>query len=198
MSAVLKDDRITIDEYLQGELISEVKHEYIDGYVYAMAGAKLNHERIAGNLFGEFRQHLKNTPCEVVSSDFKVYVTDAKFFYPDVMVICNHQNGDDDYTDKPILIVEVLSNSTQRKDRTIKRLSYQSLVTLQEYVLIEQDFVDIEVCRRSLGWKSEHYFLGDTVFFESLDLKIPVAEIYSRVDNEDMLVFLQDSERVRD
>ena len=165
MSAVLKDDRITIEEYLQGELLSEIKHEYIDGYVYAMAGAKLNYERIAGNLLGEFRQHLKNTPCEVVSSDFKVYVTNAKFFYPDVMVICNHENGSDDYTDKPILIVEVLSNSTQRKDRTIKRLSYQSLVTLQEYVLIEQDFVDIEICRRSLGWKSEHYFLGDTVFF---------------------------------
>ncbi len=141
MSAVLKDDRISVEEYLQGELISEVKHEYIDGYVYAMAGAKLNHERIAGNLFGEFRQHLKNTPCEVVSSDFKVYVSDSKFFYPDVMVICNQENGNDDYTENPILIVEVLSGSTIRKDRTVKRLAYQSLESLQEYILIEQDFV---------------------------------------------------------
>jgi len=190
MVAVLKHDSMSIEEYLQGELVAEIKHEYIDGYVYAMAGAKLNHERIAGNLFGEFRQHLKKTPCEVVSSDFKVYVEDAKFFYPDVMVMCNHENGEDDYTDKPILIVEVLSGSTQRKDRTLKRLAYQTLASLQEYILIEQDFVEIEVCRRSLGWKSEHYFLGDEVFFESLDLKIPVAEVYSRVDNEDMQNFL--------
>lgn len=191
MSAVLKDDRISIEEYLQGELISDVKHEYIDGYVYAMAGAKLNHERIRGNLFGELRQHLKNAACEAVSSYFKVYVSDSKFFYPDVMVICNHENGNDDYTEKPILIVEVLSDSTAHKDRTLKRLAYQKLESLQEYALIAQDFVEVEVSRRSSNWQSEHYFLGDEVFFESLDLKLPVEEIYSRVDNDDMQAFLQ-------
>jgi Uma2 family endonuclease len=89
------------------------------------------------------------------------------------------------------LIVEVLSDSTQRKDRTIKRWAYQTLPSLQEYILIEQNFVDIEVSRRSTGWNSAHYFLGDEAFFESLDLKIPVFEIYRRVDNEDMLEFLQ-------
>ncbi len=192
MSAVLKDDIISIEEYLEGELISEVKHEYIDGYVYAMAGAKLNHERIGGNLFGEFRQHLKDTSCEAVSSDFKVYVSETKFFYPDVMVICNQEDGNNVSTEKPILIVEVLSDSTQQKDRSLKRLAYQSLASLQEYVLIEQNFIDIEISRRSLGWKSEHYFLGDDVFFESLDLKLAVSEIYSRVDNEDMQDFLRE------
>ena len=183
MNAVLKDNRITIEEYLAGELIAETKHEYIDGYVYAMAGVKLNHERIAGNLASEFRQHLKKMPCDVVSSDFKVYVSETKFFYPDVMVFCEHENGNSDYTEKPILIVEVLSDSTQYKDRTLKRLAYQSLPSLQEYVLIAQDFVEVEISRR--------YFLGDEVFFESLDLKVPVAEIYRRVDNEDMREFLQ-------
>ncbi len=191
MSAVLKDDRITIEEYLEGELLSEIKHEYIDGYVYAMAGAKVNHDRICKNIDRKLANHLDNTSCEVVGQDIKVYVSGAKFFYPDAMVICNHENGNDDYTDKPLLIVEVLSNSTQRKDRTLKRLAYQTLESLREYILIEQDFVEIEVSRRSLGWKSEHYFLGDAIFFESLDLKIPVAEIYSRVDNEDMQNFLQ-------
>lgn len=189
MSAILKDDKISVEEYLQGELVSEVKHEYIDGYVYAMAGSKINHDRICKNIDRKFANHLDNTPCEVVGQDIKVYVSDAKFFYPDVMVICNHENGEDDYTDKPILIVEVLSDSTQQKDRTVKRLAYQNIESLQEYVLVEQQFVDIEVSRRSLDWKSQHYFLDDEVYFESLDLKLFVSEIYSRVDNEDMQEF---------
>ncbi len=191
MSAVLKDDRITIDEYLQGELDSEIKHEYIDGYVYAMAGASRNHDRISKNIDRKLAAHLDDTPCEVFGQDIKVYVTDAKFFYPDVIVVCDDKEGDTYYTDKPFIIIEVLSHSTQRKDRTLKRLAYQTLASLREYILIEQDFVEVEVCRRSLGWKSEHYFLGDAIFFESLDLKVPVSEIYSRVDNEDMQAFLQ-------
>jgi Uma2 family endonuclease len=191
MSAVLKDNRISVEEYLAGELLAEIKHEYIDGYVYAMSGTSVNHDRISKALARNFAEHLDNSPCEVLGQDVKVYVTDDKFYYPDLMVICNHEKGNDYYTEKPILIVEVLSDSTQRKDRTTKRWAYQSLPSLQEYVLIEQDFVDIEVSRRSLGWKSEHYFLGDEVFFESLDLKVPVAEIYRRVDNEDMREFLE-------
>jgi len=191
MNAVLKDNPISVEDYLQGELISDIKHEYIDGYVYAMAGASTNHGRIASNVAGELRQHLKNLPCDVLIADFKVNVNRHKFFYPDVVVICDSNNADVYYTEKPLLIVEVLSNSTQRKDRTLKRLAYQSLPSLQEYVLIEQDFVDVEVSRRSVNWDSHHYFLGDEVYFESLDLKLLVTEIYRRVDNEDMQEFLQ-------
>jgi len=191
MNAVLKDNPISVEDYLQGELISDIKHEYIDGYVYAMAGASTNHGRIASNVSGELRQHLKNLPRDVLIADFKVNVNRHKFFYPDVVVICDSNNADVYYTEKPLLIVEVLSNSTQRKDRTLKRLAYQSLPSLQEYVLIEQDFVDVEVSRRSVNWDSHHYFLSDEVYFESLDLKLLVTEIYRRVDNEDMQEFLQ-------
>ena len=113
----------------------------------------------------------------MLGQDIKVYVSDTKFFYPDVMVVCEDENGDAYYTQKPLLIVEVLSSATQRKDRTTKRLAYQSLASLQEYVLIEQDFVEIEVCRRTSSWQSQHYFLGDEAVFESLDLKLSVAEI---------------------
>jgi len=193
MSAVLKDNRITAEEYLQGELISDIKHEYIDGYVYAMAGASINHNRIANNIAREIGQLLKNLPYDVLTADFKVNINRCKFFYPDV-VICNHNNADEYYTEKPILIVEVLSDSTQRKDRTLKRLAYQALPSLQKYVLIEQDFVDVEVSRRSAHWDSRHYFLGDEVYFESLDLKLPMAEIYHRVDNEELREFLQERE----
>ena len=191
MSAVLKDNRISVEDYLKGELLSEIKHEYIDGYVYAMAGASINHNRIANNIAGELRQLLKKLPCDVLTADFKVNINHRKFFYPDVVVICIHNNADEYYTEKPILIVEVLSDSTQRKDRTLKRLAYQALPSLQEYVLIEQDFLDVEVSKRSALWDSHHYFLGDEVYFESLDLKLPIAEIYHRVDNEELREFLQ-------
>ena len=195
MTALLKDDTISVEEYLQGELIAEIKHEYLDGYIYAMAGASMNHVRITGNIAGELRQHLKNMPCDVLSSDFKVNVNNRKFFYPDVVVICDKNNeslhGNDFFTQNPLLIVEVLSSSTQRTDRTLKRLAYQSLPSLQEYVLIEQDFVDVEISRRSANWDSHHYFLGDAVRFESLDLILPVTEIYRRVDNEELREFWQ-------
>ena len=193
MSAVLKDNRISVEEYLAGELISETRHEYIDGYIYAMAGASSNHGRIASNLARELGQHLKNLPCDVFISDFKVHINRSKFFYPDVVVICTPENGDSYYTEKPLLIVEVLSSSTQRKDRTLKRLAYQSLPSLQEYVLIEQDFVEVEISRRSTHWNSQHYFLGDKVYFESLDFTLPVTEIYRRVDNDEMREFLQEA-----
>lgn len=191
MSAILKDNRISVEEYLQGELLAEVKHEYIDGYVYAMAGTSRNHEKIIGNLYTQFLSHLRDMPCDVFSSNIKVYVSETKFFYPDLMVVCSDESGDAYYTEKPVLIIEVLSKSTRRNDHTTKRFAYRQIETLQEYVLIEQDFVEVEVSRRSLGWDSHHYFLDDEVFFKSLDLKVPVAEIYRRVDNEDMREFLQ-------
>lgn len=194
MSAVLKDNKISVEEYLRSELLAEVRNEYIDGYVYAMSGTSRNHEKIIFNLSRKLGNHLENMPCDVFSSNIKVYVSQSKFFYPDVMVVCSDENGDAYYTEKPVLIVEVLSKSTRRKDHTTKRFAYRQIETLQEYVLIEQDFVDVEVCRRATGWDSHHYFLGDEVFFESLDLKVPVAEIYRRVDNEDMREFLQNSQ----
>lgn len=109
------------------------------------------------------------------------------------MVVCEDKTDNAYYTESPVLLVEVLSKSTRRKDKTIKRTAYQSLPGLQEYVLIEQDFVDVEVCRRSSSWVSNHYFLGDEVWFESLNFNLEVAEIYRWVENEDMQAFLQAS-----
>lgn len=180
--------KINEQEYLAGELISEIKHEYIDGIPYAMAGASKNHQRITGNLFSALLIHLKNTPCDVFASDIKVKAG-RNFFYPDIIIACEDKTDDEYYTESPSLIVEVLSKSTRKTDHSLKRLAYQNLRSLQEYVLIEQDFVDIEVCRRNRHWQSEHYFLGDEVYFSSLELHIPVADIYTRVKNDDMQAF---------
>ena len=183
MNAVVKENFISVEDYLTGELIAETKHEYIDGRVYAMAGASKNHESIGGNVLAEIRQHLKGTPYRPYGSDVKVKVGHHKFFYPDVMVVCEDKTDNAYYTEYPILLVEVLSKSTRQKDETIKRIAYQSLPSLREYVLIEQDFISVEVCRRSSGWTSQHYLAGDEVYFESLDFKLATEEIYRWVEN---------------
>ena len=189
MSTVIQTNLISTEDYLQGELNSKLRHELIDGYAYAMAGAHANHERISVNILAEFRSHLKGLPCEPFGSDMKVKAG-LNFFYPDVTVDCNFDESKPYYTETPIIIVEVLSKSTRKTDETIKRIAYLNIPSLQEYVLIEQDFVDIEVVRRTEGWQSKHYFLGDEVTFESIDLTLAVEDIYQRVQNEDMVEFL--------
>jgi len=190
MSTAIQTNYLSTEEYLQGELTSEVKHELIDGYAYAMAGAHANHERISGNVYAEIRQHLKTLPCEPFGSDMKVKVG-LNFFYPDVIVDCDFDESQPYFTEKPIIIVEVLSKSTRRVDQTIKRRAYLNLPSLKEYVLIEQDFVNVEVIRRREGWQSKHYYLEDEVTFEAIELTLPVEDIYHRVQNEDMLEFLK-------
>lgn len=185
-------DFISIDDYLQEELIRETRHEYLDGQIYAMAGASKNHQRVIMNTGSIFREHLRNTPCDTYASDIKVKIGDLAFFYPDVIVVCQDDTDNDYYTENPVIIVEVLSKSTRRKDETIKRRLYQALPSLQEYVLIEQDIVDVEVCRRSDGWISEHYFMGDEVTFTSIDLTVSVTDIYERVLNDDVSTFLKE------
>ncbi|MEI6705571.1 MAG: Uma2 family endonuclease [Methylococcales bacterium] len=184
-----RTDFISIDDYLQSELISDTKHEYLEGQVYAMAGASKNHQRIIANMVATFVQHLKNTACDTFSSDIKVRVSDLAFFYPDVIVACQDDPEDSYYTKKPLIIVEVLSKSTRRTDETTKRRLYQTLPSLQEYVLIEQDIVDIEICRRDQSWQPEHYFMGDKISFAAIDLTLSVNEIYERVINDDVSAF---------
>lgn len=188
--SVAKQQIITREEFLSGERISDVKHQLIDGQAYAMAGAGINHQRICTNVVSEFRHHLKGSSCEALSADMLVNVGED-FYYPDVMVVRDFDQKEPYFTQTPVIIVEVLSDSTSRIDRTVKRLAYQSLPSLKEYVLIEQNFVSIEVMRKSCDWQGSHYTTGDEVYFESIDLTLSVAEIYERVQNEDMEAFMQ-------
>jgi len=189
MSSVIKNNVISSDEYLKDEIARKVKHELIDGQIYAMAGASANHDRISSNVSRKFGNHLENSPCEPFGSDMKVKAG-SKFFYPDVIVDCQFDESQPYYTKSPIIIVEVLSKSTRRIDETTKRFSYMNIPSLEEYILIEQDIVDIEVIRRSENWLSQHYFLGDKVHFKAINLTLTVEEIYHRVQNEEMLEFL--------
>jgi len=179
---------ITEQEYLASEPASEVKREFIDGQVYAMAGAGYNHNCISANILREFSSHLKGTPCTTFMADMKVRVGKS-YVYPDVVVDCGNMAGDDYFSTAPVIIVEVLSRSTRKTDTTVKLLRYINLPSLQEYVLIESDFVSVQVLRKSNHWLSEYYFLGDSVTFGSIGLTLTVEEIYDRVNNADMNEF---------
>jgi Uma2 family endonuclease len=178
------DPRISEDEYLRLELLSDIRHEYIDGYVHAMSGVSRNHARIAGNLYASLLKHLRNSPCEPFASNFKLKAG-TNYLCPDVMVVCDDDRADAYYTQAPVIIVEVLSKSTRRLDETPRRMVYQNLPSLLELVWIEPGSVDVEICRRREGWVSRHYFLGDKLSLESIGLTLPVATLYERVDNDD-------------
>ncbi len=180
MQAAQKITTLSVPDYLEGERISEVKHELMEGYVYAMTGASKNHERLSGNVYTEFSKHLEKSPCEPFGSNTKVRVGD-NFFYPDAMVVCDDQSDNDYYTESPVIIVEVLSKSTRRKDQTNKREHYLQIPTLQEYILIEQDSIDIEIFRRNDNWRSQHYYSGDQITLDSIGLTLSVETLYRRV-----------------
>ena len=187
---VTKTAFISEAEYLAGEKIAETKHEYIDGEVFAMAGASASHNRISLNVATLFNVHLDGKPCQPYMSDMKVKVG-TKYFYPDVLVECSGLADDSHVTEKPTLIVEVLSKSTRRMDETTKRIAYTQIDSLLEYVLIEQDFVDIEIIRRRTGWQSERFYLGDSLTFESIALTLTVEDIYARVNNPELVEWRQ-------
>lgn len=183
MSTKVKINLLSEEEYLQGELHSEVRHEYIQGYVYAMVGASKRHNLIAINLLTSLRSHLKSSPCKVYFSDVKVKISDV-FYYPDLFVSCSENKLSAYYETDPIIVVKVLSPSTEAKDRFEKRLVYKRLESLQEYVLVEQDKTQIDVYRReSDGWMVEHYAIGDHISFESIGYRTPIENIYSDVIN---------------
>lgn len=195
-SAVRKtDERMTEEEYFVLEKQTDTRHEFIDGYVYAMVGGSFNHGTLIGNVAGEIRNYLKGKPCRVFSEGTKVKVPnphhgDSRYFYPDVVVDCSIDKADGQMLTTPVLVVEVLSTSTHKYDETTKFQIYASIPTLQEYILVEQSSVRIEVQRRRTNWAIEKYFLGDSITFESIGLTIAVEELYDRVDNEEMTEWL--------
>lgn len=184
-------EHLTEDEYLSSELTSDVKREYIDGQVYAMAGVSHNHSFIAATIARKFGNHLEGTPCATFIADTKLRLG-KDYVYPDVLVDCSTLSGNDYFSSSPVIIVEVLSKSTRKMDTTAKLLRYINLPSLQEYVLIEQEFVSVQVLRKAHAWQPDYYYLGDWVTFESIGLTLTVEEIYDRVDNADMNEFRQE------
>lgn len=182
----LPEQYLSVDDYLRLEAKSLIKHEYIDGKAYAMAGASDSHVTIALNLASLLRPHVRGTGCRVYMSDMKARV-DARnrFFYPDVMVTCDPRDQETPtYKRFPKLIVEVLSKSTEAFDRGDKFLAYQALESLQEYVVINTRNQRLEIFRRNDSglWVFQFYTAEDETFkLKTIDFTGTLAELYEDV-----------------
>lgn len=176
---------LSTEEYLAAEQDSPIKHEYIQGQVYAMAGASDAHVTVAGNLFALLRNHLRGTGCRVYMADMKAHIESANvFYYPDVMVTCDARDKNFTYFKRcPCLIVEVLSPTTEAFDRGNKFADYRRLESLQEYVLINPETMSVECFRRNSEglWVLYPYGEGEEVHLASVNFSCPIANLYEDV-----------------
>ncbi len=179
---------LTPEEYLELEAQSPIKHEYIDGEVYAMAGTTDTHNTIAGNLFALIRSHLRGTDCRVYFADIKAQIEKRNcFYYPDLLVTCHPQDRETStYNRFPQLIIEVLSDSTEAFDRGDKFNDYQTLETLEEYVLVNTKHQRVEIFRRTQGlWLYQSYTdTAENMKLQSIDLTLTFEGIYEDVNLE--------------
>ena len=176
--------KISVEDYLKGEKNSPIRHEYVYGEVYAMAGTSDNHNRIVRNLINSLSAHLQNSPCEPFFGDIKVQVTPEVYYYPDLLVSCEENPESPYFRNEPILIIEVTSPSTENTDRREKRLFYQQMPSVQEYVVIDQHRMNVQVHSRQPNGSWITYFFtqnNDTVEFSSVDLTIELPNLYQRV-----------------
>lgn len=185
MTALPERAYLTPEEYLDGETHSDIKHEYHAGEIFAMAGATDAHVTISGNAFALLLSHLQGTGCRVYISDMKVRIERReRFFYPDVMVTCDARDRDTDlYKQFPKLIIEVLSDSTEAYDRGDKFADYQTLESLEEYVLINPKRSRIECFRRGeAGVWVLHTYVEGQFELASVGLVGAIADLYEYVE----------------
>ena len=187
MTAAEKLNAISVEDYLAGELASRVKHEYLGGYVYAMAGARNVHNVIATNALVALGSRLRGKRCQPFNSDTKIRVrltTHLRFYYPDASVICRPNPPGDSWQDDPVVIVEVLSKGTRRIDEGEKKDAYLTVPTLAAYLLVEQDAAAVVVHRRTeQGFVREVYEGQSAVIpLPEIETELPLAEIYDRVE----------------
>ena len=182
---------ITTEEYLRTERESDTKSEYLNGDIFSMAGASRAHNQITSNLVVALAGKLSDRPCSVYVSDMKVKTKTRetnKYSYPDVVVTCGDESFEDDNSDvllNPLVIIEVLSESTEAYDRGLKFFHYQLIPSLRDYLLVTQDYCRVEHYQRrdDNQWVySEYHDLEDEVQIATLDCIVSTAEIYRRVE----------------
>jgi Uma2 family endonuclease len=176
--------KISVEDYLEGEKISLIRREFLYGEVFPILQNNINHNRICGNIVTELNLHMRKGCCEPFFHSLKVRVNSEVYFYPDVLVSCEQNPEDPQFRNNPILIIEVTSQTTESIDRREKVFLYQQIASLQEYAVVDQYRMEIQIHRRQPdgGWNT--YFFtedDDVVVFASIDLTIPLPEIYRRV-----------------
>ncbi len=188
MLKITEEPIYTAEEYFETEQDAEYKSEYFYGEIFAMAGKTPNHNRITLNLAFIFNNRLKGKLCEAFASDIRLQIDEDKHYtYPDVMVVCGGLEFAKERKDtviNPVVIAEVLSESTKDYDRGTKFTAYRKIRTLKDYILVDQDKVHIEYFAKEKDgtWRFREYFNSEYILIiQSVDLQIPVKKIYERV-----------------
>lgn len=180
--------KMTVEEYLEWEAQQEIRHEYVNGEVFAMTGSTIPHNDIALNFCTALRPHLRSTGCRMNVSDVKLQVSfQSRYYYPDVIVSCDPEDiNSRNFIQNPKIIVEVLSPSTSAKDRDEKFTCYLKIPTLQEYILIDSQKIFVERYCRGEGrmWLYYSYTAGEIITLSSIGFDLPIALLYEGVGLE--------------
>ena len=179
MAVAESPEWISVEDYLRGEQDGQVRHEYVAGAVYAMTGGSVYHNRIALAFATVLRDKLKGRPCDIFMADMKLQ-TEHAFYYPDLMVVCDPADREPYTKTRPLMIAEVLSPTTRSIDEREKRVAYQNLDSLQEYLLVERDRAELRlICRADRGgWSERPLRLGDNIHLQSLGLDIAMEYLF--------------------
>ncbi len=187
MSALQKTTYLSEADYLAFELTAPVKHEYVDGDIYAMAGASNQHNKITGNIFFQLRAKTRGSGCSVFASDMKLRIPHIPaYYYPDVMLTCHTSPQDDDYyIHQPYLIAEILSHSTKNTDCREKWHTYQQIAHLRYYLLVDSRKKRVDYFIRSNEgiWQQAQLEEGETLMIicESYQTTLTLADIYEDI-----------------
>jgi Uma2 family endonuclease len=177
------------EEYLQFELDSSIKHEFLGGVVHAMSGGINQHARVSVNCLLSLGTQLRGKPCFPINSDVKIriqYADHTRFYYPDAGVVCESNPPSDHFQDKPVVLIEVLSPTSRRTDMTEKRDAYLTIPSLAAYLIIDPDKPEVTVHQIAPGGLSSKVFneLSDTIQLPEIDAELSLAEVYEGVNFE--------------
>jgi Uma2 family endonuclease len=175
---------MSVEEYFElQENNPDTRYEYLDGYVYLMLGATANHATISGNIYAILKGLLRGSPCRVYNSDMKVRVSEQCYFLPDVTVTCDPRDrGTVDFIQSPRLVVEVLSPSTEARDRGRKLQRYLACPCIGQYLLVDTRSIRIETYRKEqTKWLYEAFEAGEEIELATLGIRFRVADAYEDV-----------------
>jgi len=170
---------VSPEEYLEFEQTSEIRHEYVDGIVYEMPGESMENNQIAGNIYTELRQHARAQGCRVAFEGIKLWLPRLRrFYYPDVMVLCDPRDTDTHVFEFPCFIAEVISPTTEATDRREKLQAYKDIETLQTYLIVNPTSRSVEVFERASSWQGVR-LEGGSLQASCLDLKLSLESIFA-------------------
>jgi Uma2 family endonuclease len=182
----IASELVSVEDYLAGEVLSETRHEYVGGFIYAMAGASEAHNRIQMNLYRELAARLRGRRCEPFGSDMRLRLEmqgDPFFYYPDAMVACDPADVGHPWRERPTVIFEIITEDRRSIDEREKRIAYKQISGLAAYVRIEQDRAEVVVEQRIDGeWQTQHLTGLEAVLrLPSIEVELPLGDLYERV-----------------